>query len=123
MSTEDRFLRIDGTSAESLREIFESRSTAWQEGAFDHEVRFEGGRLAPMATGLPIPVVGIKWTETVSKSSPHKSVSKAEGEPCLVVEQLDEDGAPVRPRLVVDRHLNAWDIAEDGAVVEKRSLL
>jgi hypothetical protein len=110
MSTDDRFLYIDGTSAESLREIFESRSTAWKEGDFDHEVLFEEGRLAPMTTGRPIPIVGIKWTETVSRSSPQKSVTKAEGEPCLVVEQLDDDGMPVRPRLVVDRHLNAWDI-------------
>jgi Restriction endonuclease len=123
MSTEDRFLYIDGTPAESLREIFESRSTGRQEGVFDHEIRFEDGRLAPMATGHPIPIVGIKWTETVSKSSPHKSVTKTEGEPCLVVEQLEEDGTPVRPRLVVDRHLNAWDITGDGAVVEKGSLL
>lgn len=123
MNTEDRFVYIDGSPAESLREIFQSRSTTRQEGVFDHEVRFEGGRLAPMATGRSIPIVGIKWTETVSKSSPHKSVTKAEGEPCLVVEQLDEDGTPVRPRLVVDRHLNAWDITENGAVVEKGSLL
>lgn len=123
MNTEDRFLYIDGSPAESLREIFQSRSTTRQEGVFDHEVRFEDGRLAPMVTGRSIPIVGIKWTETVSKSSPHKSVTKAEGEPCLVVEQLDEDGTPVRPRLVVDRHLNAWDIIENGAVVEKGSLL
>lgn len=123
MSTEDHFLYIDGNQAESLREILESRSTTRQEGVFDHEVRFEDGRLAPMTTSRPIPIVGIKWTETVSKSSPHKSVTKAEGEPCLVVEQIDEDGTPVRPRLVVDRHLNAWDIAEDGSVIERGGLL
>lgn len=123
MNTEDRFLHIDGTPAETLREIFQSRSAGRKEGVFDHEVRFEDGRLAPMETGPPIPIIGIKWTETVSKSSPHRTVTKAEGEPCLVVEQLDDDGTPVRPRLVVDRHLNAWDIAEDGAVVEKGNLL
>jgi Restriction endonuclease len=122
MSTEDRFLHTDGSPAETLNEIFESQSVAWKEGAFDHEVRFEEGRLAPTTTGGPIPVIGVKWTETAYKSSPHKSTTKAEGEPCLVVEQIDENGVPERPRLVVDQHLNAWDIADDGTVVERGKL-
>jgi hypothetical protein len=122
MSTGDRFLYADGTPAETLNSIFESQSVAWKEGVFDHEVQFEDGRLAPATIGGPIPVIGVKWTETAYKAAPHKSTTEAEGEPCLVVEQIDENGAPERPRLVVDQHLNAWNIAEDGTVVERGKL-
>lgn len=122
MSTEDRFLYADGTLAESLGEIFESQSAAWEEGVFDREVKFKEERLAPAATGRGVPVVGVKWRETSYKSEPHRSVTEEKGEPCLVVEQLDDQGKAERPRLVVDRHLNAWDIAEDGSVVERGQL-
>ncbi len=122
MSTEDHFLHADGTPAETLGEIFQSQSVAWQEGVFDREVRFKDARLAQTTTGHRIPVIGIKWTETASKSSPHESVTKEEGKPCLVVEQLDKDGNSEHPRLIVDRHLNAWDITEDGTVLERGRL-
>lgn len=122
MSTDDHFLFPDGTPAETLAEIFQSQSISWQEGAFEREVRFDEGRLAPTESGQRIPIIGIKWTETAYKSSPVKSSSLEEGKPCLVIEQLNDEGEPERARLVVDRHLNAWDIAEDGTVKERGKL-
>jgi hypothetical protein len=123
MSTEDHLLYSDGKPAETLGEVFEAQSGGLEEGVFEREVQFEDGRLAPICTDQPpIPIVGIKWKETVSKSSPDVTESRETGKPCLVVEQLNEDGQPERPRLVVDRHLNAWDIADDGTVVERGQL-
>lgn len=116
MNTEDHLFYADGSPAEKLAEVFEAQSVSWQEGVFERETRFEGGRLAPMGTGKMVPIIGIKWVETVSKSSPVTSKSREKGKPCLVVEQLDEDGKPEGARLLVDRHLNAWRIAEDGTV-------
>lgn len=122
MTTEDHLLYLDGKPAEPLGEVLESQSGGLEEGVFEREIRFEDGRLAPISTGQSVPIVGIKWTETVSKSSPYVTESHETGKPCLVVEQLNEDGQPERPRLVVDSHLNAWDIAEDGTVVERGKL-
>lgn len=123
MSTADHLFYPDGSPAETLGEVLESQSGGLEEGVFERQVQFERGRLAPMIAGQPpVPIVGIRWTETVSKSSPQVTEEHETGKPCLVVEQLNEDGQPVRPRLVVDRHLNAWDIAEDGTVVERGQL-
>lgn len=123
MSTEDHLLYLDGKPAETLGEVLEAQSGGLEEGVFEREVQFEDGRLAPMSADQPpIPIVGIKWTETVAKSSPQVTEEHETGKPCLVVEQLNGDGQPERPRLVVDRHLNAWDIAEDGTVVERGQL-
>ena len=123
MSTDDHLFYPDGNPAETLGEVFEAQSGGLEEGVFKRNVQFEDGRLAPMITGQPpVPIVGIKWTETVSKSSPQVIEEHETGKPCLVVEQLNEDGQPERSRLVVDRHLNAWDIAEDGTVVERGRL-
>jgi hypothetical protein len=41
----------------------------------------------------PVPIVGIKWTETVSKSSPLVTEEHETGKPCLVVEQPDGSAA------------------------------
>lgn len=123
MSTEDHLLYRDGSPAETLGEVFAAQSGGLEEGAFERSVQFEDGRLASIITGQPpIPIIGIRWTEIVSKSSPLVTEEHETGKPCLVVEQLNEDGQPERPRLVVDRHLNAWDIAEDGTVVERGQL-
>ena len=116
MNTDDHLLHPDGSSAETLAEIFQAQSVAWKEGVFEREIRLEDGRSAPVSEP-PIPIIGIKWTETVSKSSPYKSVTESKGEPCLVVEQLDENGKAEGARLIVDRHLYAWRIADGGSVI------
>lgn len=70
-----------------------------------------------MGPDQQVPIVGIKWTETVSKSSPLITEKQEPGKPCLVLEQLDEHGKAGGARLFVDRHLYAWRIAEDGSVL------
>lgn len=123
MHADDRFLHLDGTPAETLAEVMEANSAPMREGVFECEADFGDGRLAPAAGGGDIPVTGMKWTETVSKSpSPLTSAVEKEGEPCLVLEQLDENGKADGARLVVDRDLYAWRIAEDGSVSEAREL-
>lgn len=122
MNTGDHLLHPDGTAAETLAEIFQSKSVSWQEGEFDQEVRFEDGRMAVTSGGQSIAIIGIKWTETAYKSSPLVGEGHESGKPCLVVEQLDDFGAPDSSRLFVDRHLNAWDIDADGSVVARGGL-
>jgi hypothetical protein len=123
MTTEERFLHPDGTPAEKLSEVLGSKYVAWQEGVFHHEVRFDGGRIAPLDDGQRVPIIGIKWTETVSKSTPVVAEHQDDGEPCLVVEQLNDGGGVDQDsRLLVDRHLNAWEITADGSVVQRGEL-
>lgn len=117
LDPQDHLLRRDGTPAETSAEVFESQSAGWEEGVFEREHRFEGGRLLPTGTGEPIPIIGVRWTETVSKATPFRSESRETGKPCLVVEQLDENGKGKGARLMVDRHLFAWRITEDGKVI------
>lgn len=116
MNTEDRLLHADGTPAETLKEVLDSKSVPWKEGVFDHEIRFEDGRTALLDSGLQIPIIGISWTETVSRSSPIVSEHHEDGKPCLVVEQIDDKGEGQDSRLFVDRHLNAWELDDAGEV-------
>jgi hypothetical protein len=123
MSTEDHLFYPNGNPAETLGEVFEAQSGGLKEGVFEREVSFDDGRLAPIGTDEPpVPIVGIKWTETVSKSSPHVTESHETSKPCLVIEQLNDKGESERARLVVDRHLNAWRINEAGEVVSTERL-
>ncbi|MGN6814880.1 MAG: hypothetical protein ACTHK3_02195 [Solirubrobacterales bacterium] len=122
ISTDERLLYPDGAPAETLAEVFQSQSVSWQEGKFEHEVRFDEGRLVPTKSGQCVRIIGIKWTETARKSSPIKSSSMEKGKPCLVVEQLNGEAESEGARLVVDRHLNAWQINEAGEVVSAEQL-
>ncbi len=123
MRADDRFLNLDGTPAETLAEVMQANSAPMQEGVFECEADFGDGRLAPTPDGGNVRATGMKWTETVSKSpTPQTSVVEKEGEPCLVLEQLDENGKADGARLVVDRDLYSWRIAEDGSVTEAREL-
>jgi hypothetical protein len=122
MSTDDHLLNPDGTRAERLLDVLHSQGGGWEEGTFDREIRFEGGRIAPTSDGGQVSIVGMRWTETASKSSPMVSEEHEAGKPCLVVEQLDDDGEPRASRLFVDRHLNSWEITGEGKVVPRGPL-
>jgi hypothetical protein len=117
MTDQFQFLHLDGSPAETLARIFESNSASLAdgEGTFERSADFGEGRLVRAKDGTPFRVSGLRWTETVEAMT-DTVTHKAEGRPCLVLEQLDEDGEPHGTRLVVDRHLYAWDIGEDGAV-------
>ncbi len=124
MSTDDHFYLGDNSQAETLGELFEAHSTssAGDEGHVPHEVRFDEMRFAAPDGGRRIPIIGVRWTETLQTSSPSRVSSTETGKPCLVVEQIDGNGEPQRARLLVDRHLNAWEIDTAGKVVERGAL-
>lgn len=123
MTDQFQFFRLDGSPAETLAQILEANSTplADGEGTFERSADFGEGRLARAADGTPFRVSGLRWTETVQAMT-NTVTHEAEGEPCLVLGQMDEHGEPHGTRLVVDRHLYAWDISEDGAVVPRGEL-
>jgi Restriction endonuclease len=120
-STDDHFLHLDGSPAETLGEVLEANGAPLREGVFDCSVDFGEGRLLEVPAGGRVLVKGLKWTETM-QSSETTSVTETEGEPCLVLQQLDDEGNPQNGRLVVDRHLYAWDIDAKGAVVSRGEL-
>jgi hypothetical protein len=123
MNSETRLLRADGSPAESFAEIMEAyHGPSLQEGTYPQRVTFQDERLLPVENGDPIPLQAITWTETVV-SSPTTTVTEAEGEPVLVVQQLDEDGGVDNGRIVVDRELFAWDIDADGNVTPRGPLV
>lgn len=119
MTDQFQFLHLDGSPAETLLQILQANSTpiAEGEGTFERSADFGAGRLVLSNDGMPFRVSGLRWTETVEAMT-QTVTHKAEGEPSLVLEQLDEDGEPQGTRLVVDRHLYSWDIDEDGAVTK-----
>lgn len=124
MTDRFQFLHLDGSPAETLAQILDANSAplADGEGTFDRSADFGEGRLVRASDGTPLRVSGLRWIETVEAMT-HTVAHKAEGKPCLVLEQLDEDGEPHGTRLVVDRHLYAWDIGEDGAVKKHGRLI
>ena len=123
MHSEARLLRADGSPAESFAEMMQAHhGPPLQEGIYPQRVAFEDGRLLPVEDGDPILLHAITWTETVV-SSPTTTVTEAEGEPVLVVEQLGEDGGVDNGRVVVDRELFAWDIDGVGNVTPRGKLV
>ncbi len=122
-TTTDRLLHVDGSPAETLQEIFERQDAKVDADAGDYQRRasFSDGRLLPVGDGAAVPLAGMSWTETVHRS-PTTTVKEAQGEPVLVLEQLDEHGALDSGRIVVDRDLFAWDIDADGNVKPRGSL-
>jgi hypothetical protein len=123
LAEDDRLQNLDGTSAETIREILEVHSGGppKREGDFHRHARFDGGRSILAVDGTAVPIRGLKWVERLAKTT-ETVVVEAEGNPCLVVEQLDEHGDPDHVRLVVDRHLNAWEITAGGHVVPRDGL-
>jgi hypothetical protein len=119
MSTEDNFLHLDGSPAESLGQILMANGAPLREGVFECSADLAGERLLEGRDGSRFPVRGLKWTETMHASET-TSVTEAEGEPWLVVHELDDKGEPQPGRLVVDRHLDGLDIVLRSRVRPKR---
>jgi hypothetical protein len=113
----DRLLDLDGSPAETVAEILGANGAklADGEGEFQCSADLRPGRLIAAEDGTAVPITAIRWTEKVRFDGVTVS-HQAEGDPELVVEQLDENGRPDSSRLVVDRHLNAWDIDDAGEV-------
>lgn len=124
MTDQFQFMHLDGSPAETLLQVLQASSTPLADGVgtFERSADFGAGRLVRANDGTPFRVSGLRWTETVEAMT-QTITHKAEGEPCLVLEQLDKDGEPQGTRLVVDRHLYSWDIEEDGAVKKRGRLI
>ncbi|MDQ3641245.1 MAG: restriction endonuclease [Actinomycetota bacterium] len=116
-------LHRDGTPAETVEEVIAANSAPLgEEGVFERHVDFAEGRLLIAVDRTPIPLLGLGWTETVHVVE-ETVVTERKGQPCLVLEQLDEDGEAFRGRLFVDEHLSAWEVNDDGIIGPRRSLL
>ncbi|HUC07948.1 MAG TPA: restriction endonuclease, partial [Solirubrobacterales bacterium] len=118
-----RLRHLDGTAAERLGDLIDSNGTplAEGEGTFQRSVTLDGGRLVTAVDGTEARLTEISWVEKIRMDG-ITTTHKAEGKPCLVVEQLDDNGEPQPGRLVVDEHLYAWRINEDGTVVPQGDL-
>jgi hypothetical protein len=121
ISSPDRLLHLNGDLAETVEDILKAHASPMTEGVFQQQADFPDGRLIPTANGSPIAITALRWTETMHKSS-ITHVSEGQGEPELVLEQIDDNGEVTDGRIVVDRELNAWNIDADGNVVPRGRL-
>jgi hypothetical protein len=122
MSGTDQLLRLDGSPAETLAEVIEAQKTTLEEGTYPRRAEFSDGRLLLTTSGDQIAIAALIWTESVVKSRGHPTVIEKQGEPVLVLEQLNEHGELEHGRVVVDRDLFAWDIDADGNVTRRGPL-
>jgi hypothetical protein len=123
LGEDDRLTHLDGTPAETLREVLESNAGALprEPGDFERSADFADGRLIAAQDGTAVPISALKWIERIDETT-ETVVAEGKGEPCLVLEQLDQNGEPEQARLVVDQALYAWDIGGDGTVTARGEL-
>ncbi len=121
--TGDPLLHLDGSPAETLMDLLAEHGAKIDDevGSRPRSVAFPDGRLLPVSGGDPIALGGLSWTETLHRS-PHTTTTEAQGEPMLVLEQLDEHGALDSGQIIVDQELYAWNIDSDGRVTPRGSL-
>lgn len=121
---DQHLLHLDGTPAETFHAVVESQHATARDaaGSYERRASFDDGRRLPVEGGESVPIRALTWIETVHHS-PHVSVIRAQGEPVLVLEQLDDNGEVESGRVVVDRDLFAWDIDADGNVMPRGTLL
>jgi hypothetical protein len=111
----------DGTAGESLAEVMQANGGGLEEGEFDRRVELPERRWL-VAEGGRAEIKALSWHETIRKGEPTVTVVEGEGDPVLVLQQLDENGATTSGRLVVDRHLWAWDLDDQNSVVPRGPL-
>jgi hypothetical protein len=107
-------------------ELAETYAELWQRGTYSEgddgfrrgSLDLPEGRLAYSADGRWIPIRGLRWTMKAASSTTTSQLA-ARGTPVLVLQQLDANGNAVSGKVMVDAHLNAWDISANGAVVPK----
>jgi hypothetical protein len=119
----DHLLRLDDSPAETFAEVIEAQETTLEEGTYPRRAEFPDGRLLSTTSGDRVPIAALTWTERVVKSKGQPTVIETQGEPVLVLEQLNEKGELEHGRVVVDRDLFAWDIDDDGNLTERGPLI
>jgi hypothetical protein len=121
MATSAKLQMSDGTPAETIEELFKAHAAPMEEGVFEQRAEFEDGRLLELDGGERLSISAVTWTETVSATT-QTIETTGEGEPVLVLEQLDENGDLDSGRVVVDRELYAWEIDTSGNVTPRGQL-
>lgn len=111
----------DGTAVESLAEVMQAHGGGFEEGQFDRRVELPGRRWL-VVDGGRAEIKSLSWRETIAKGEPTVTVVEGKGSPVLVLQQLDEHGELSLGRLVVDRHLWAWDLEDHNNVVPRGPL-
>lgn len=111
----------DGNDVECLAELMQTNGGGLEEGEFERRVELTHPRWLPVDGGRA-EVRSLSWHETITTGEPTVIVSEGKGEPVLVLQQLDENGDPKSGRLVVDRHLTAWDLDDQNNVVPRGPL-
>ncbi|HEX3512044.1 MAG TPA: restriction endonuclease [Solirubrobacteraceae bacterium] len=119
----DYLLHLDGSQAETFRELLQGQEATVQAeaGSYPRRIAFSDGRLLPVGDGATVPVAALSWTETVHRGS-HTTRTERQGDPMLVLEQLNEKGELEHDRVVIDRDLFAWDIDDHGNVTQRGQL-
>lgn len=119
ISGSDRLLHLDGTPAETFDDLVQANGAPGRQiGVFECMADLSSGRLVKALDGRQIAIVAIKWTEELHCTTQVTRI-ESEGEPCLVMQQLDQDGDPLSGRVFVDRDLHAWTIEENGSVGQR----
>jgi hypothetical protein len=108
---------VDGKPAETFAELVDANGGPMKLGTFDCRADLGAGRLVPTGDGREITILALTWTEEMHCAQQIIRTG-LEGEPCLVMEQLDEHGESFSGRVFVDRDLHAWSIDEHGKVTE-----
>jgi hypothetical protein len=112
----------DGSDAETLAALMYADINTFQAGTFDRRVVPPEHRWVPSATGRAL-ISALTWHEVIVAGAPTEVRTRGDGEPVLVVEQVEPDGAVLSARLVVDRQLFAWDLNDRRQVVPRGPLI
>lgn len=122
LDEDTRLHHLDGSPAETFGQIKKSQGSVSEgAGTFKRTVTFPEGRLLTAVDGAKTPIAKIRWMEEVREAQETQIIEK-DGDPCLVLEQLDSDGVPISGRMFVDDDLYAWEVANDGSVISRRGL-
>ena len=118
----DHLMHLDGTPAETLAQILEAPESTMEPGDYARRADFPDGRLLPNAIGDPVAIKALTWTEKVYRSEAPPVVVEKQGNPKLVLEQLNDKGETEHGRIVVDEELFAWVIDANGNITERGNL-
>jgi hypothetical protein len=110
-----------GEVAGTLEDVLQVNALRPAPGTFDRRQELSEGTWLRISNGR-IRLKSVSWREAISYGPSFSAVSEIDGDPAIVVEELDETGAGISHRLLVDKDLYAWDIDEQNRVVPRGRL-
>jgi hypothetical protein len=115
------YLSQTGEEAGTLDELFAMGvAVGPQDGVTHKEARLEAPVQVQGTSGW-ILIEGLQWNERLLTDTTVVTV-EAEGTPRLVLQQLNADGTPASGRVIVGEKLMAWEIRDDGSLVQRLRL-